>query len=197
MNKTYTTKRNHSSSSPFHWQSSHTPTVRRKSVPRDHERERSPAQKSPNRLNYKSEFPLQGTLSPSPRMVSPSSPGHASFLSPRPKRAKQGNPHRDLKRKMVFNLHHEIQKPIHTTVLEEISDLERITSICLSTLHSMMENKAHRKYLHHMNNNNSSDLFQYLPHSVTWNTTTNAKNFHYGKGKNQGPRDSSHTFQTK
>ncbi|RUS77347.1 hypothetical protein EGW08_014901, partial [Elysia chlorotica] len=61
--------------------------------------------------------------------------------------------HRDLKRKMVFDLHKEINKPTHTTHLEEISDIDKITDICFSNLRLMMENKKHRKYLHHMNNN--------------------------------------------
>ncbi|KAK3797523.1 hypothetical protein RRG08_054554 [Elysia crispata] len=61
--------------------------------------------------------------------------------------------HRDLKRKMVFDLHKEINKSTHTTHLEEISDMDKITDICFSNLRLMMENKKHRKYLHHMNNN--------------------------------------------
>uniref|UniRef100_A0A2C9LSX0 Uncharacterized protein n=1 Tax=Biomphalaria glabrata TaxID=6526 RepID=A0A2C9LSX0_BIOGL len=61
--------------------------------------------------------------------------------------------HKDLKRKMVFDLHKEVKKGVNTTVLEEISDMDRITDICMTTLKSMMDSKKHRKYLHHMNNN--------------------------------------------
>ncbi|CAL1533279.1 unnamed protein product [Lymnaea stagnalis] len=72
-----------------------------------------------------------------------------------PKSSKHGTvgKHKDLKRKMVFDLHKEIKKGINTTSLEEISDMERITEICLATLKSMMDSKKYRKYLHHMNNN--------------------------------------------
>ncbi|GFN74991.1 hypothetical protein PoB_000149700, partial [Plakobranchus ocellatus] len=61
--------------------------------------------------------------------------------------------HKDLRRKMVFDLHKEIDKSAHTTHLEEISDMDKITDICFNNLRVMMENKKHRKFLHHMNNN--------------------------------------------
>ncbi|BFZ13356.1 hypothetical protein BsWGS_16394 [Bradybaena similaris] len=57
----------------------------------------------------------------------------------------------DLKRKTVFILHEEIRKSPSVIVLEEISDMGRITELCMTTLKSMMESKRHRKFLYHMN----------------------------------------------
>ncbi|CAG5126524.1 unnamed protein product [Candidula unifasciata] len=68
----------------------------------------------------------------------------------------------DLRRKMVFVLHDEIKKSPCTTTLEEITDLDKITEMCMTTLRSMMEHKKYRKYLHHMNNNNSLPWYNYL-----------------------------------
>ncbi|GFS06519.1 hypothetical protein ElyMa_001226600 [Elysia marginata] len=90
--------------------------------------------------------------------------------------------HRDLKRKMVFDLHKEINKSTHTTHLEEISDMDKITDICFSNLRVMMENKKHRKYLHHMNNNAVVVMNSFLQPGVT----LNSRNF----TNNSGIKDS-------
>ncbi|XP_059169641.1 uncharacterized protein LOC131951296 isoform X2 [Physella acuta] len=79
---------------------------------------------------------------------------------------------KDLKRKMVFDLHEEMKKNAYTTTLEEISDMDRITEICLTTLKSMMESKKHRKYLHHMNNN-ALTLYPTATPTDSWNNLTN------------------------
>ncbi|BFZ13354.1 hypothetical protein BsWGS_16393 [Bradybaena similaris] len=67
-----------------------------------------------------------------------------------------------LRRKMIFILHDEVKKSPCATTLEEISDLERITEMCLITLRSMMEHKKYRKFLHHMNNNNCLPWYNQL-----------------------------------
>lgn len=171
MSKVFATKRNRSHDLRHLSHQQHTPSAsRRKSLPRESERERSPP-----RPNYMSEFPLQDSLTQANGSVRRVSSPDYHVLSPREKRRTVLR-HRDLKRKFVFDLHDEIQKPIHTTVLEEISDLDRITAICTSTLHAMMNNKTQRKYLHHINNSNNTALYLHLPNSVTWNTTHNSNN---------------------
>ena len=45
--------------------------------------------------------------------------------------------HRDLKRKMVFDLHKEINKSTHTTHLEEISDMDKWVLYMLTCFISM------------------------------------------------------------
>jgi len=171
MSKVFATKRNRSHDPRNPSQHPHTPSSRRKSLPRESEHH----ERSPPRASYMSEFPLQDSLTHSnPSLRRSGSPDY-HVLSPREKRRTVLR-HRDLKRKFVFDLHDEIQKPIHTTVLEEISDLERITAICTSTLHAMMNNKTQRKYLHHINNSNNTTLYVNLPRSVIWNTTQNSNN---------------------
>jgi len=149
MSKTYIFKRNRSQDV---WRPvQQTPTSRRRSLTRERPESRSGG--------YKSEFPLHESLTRSSDTIgtggSPSMRRMSASHSPNDRGKLQR--HRDLKRKFIFQLHDEIEKPIHTTVLEEISDLDRITSICLSTLHQMMENKHQRKFLHHMNITNNSN----------------------------------------
>lgn len=192
MSKTFIFKRNRSQDM---WRPvQQTPNSRRRSLTRERE-------SSSTRAGvYKSEFPLHesltrssdtiGTqLSPSMRRVgSSSSPGERHKLQR----------HRDLKRKFIFQLHEEIEKPIHTTVLEEISDLDRITSICLSTLHQMMENKHQRKFLHHMNisNNNNSYFDKDKSDNSSAGTTLKGKK-NYDKLTSEIPeRQDSKTNQT-
>jgi len=150
MSKTYIFKRNRSQDV---WRPvQQTPTSRRRSLTRERPESRSGGV-------YKSEFPLHESLTRSSDTIgtggSPSMRRMSASHSPNDRGKLQR--HRDLKRKFIFQLHDEIEKPIHTTVLEEISDLDRITSICLSTLHQMMENKHQRKFLHHMNITNNSN----------------------------------------
>jgi len=158
------TKRNRSQDmwSPYN----STPSTRRKSFPRATNDSR---ERSPGRVGYKSEFPLQESIVNGIGNARNSSPG-----SPSSRRHRSGQRHSDLKRKLVFDLHHEIQKPIHTITLEEISDMERITAICMTTLKAMMENKTHRKFLHHMNNNNSTMLYIPTLGSIPLNTSSNS-----------------------
>ncbi|XP_005103802.2 uncharacterized protein LOC101861673 [Aplysia californica] len=164
MNKGFGFKRNRSHDAWNQLQPS--PTMRRKSLPRD-------VEYGTFRPTYKSEFPLNDSLlqgigqdtlsfSPSLRRLTPTSyEAVRATTSPGKKGTRAPYRHRDLRRKFEFILHSEIQKSVHTTPLEEISDIDRITAICESTLSSMMQNKVHRQYLHHMNNNNSTCQLRY------------------------------------
>jgi len=147
MSKAFVNRRNrsHDAWNPFQ----RTPSTRRKSLPRDVERERSPA-----RPSYKSEFPVPDSLSPrsgSPRgRISPS-----SFENANKEKSRQLLRHRDLKRKLVFDLHHEIQKPIHTTLLEEISDIDRL-AIRLNIVKTRVKIKKKNRRKKNPNNNQTS-----------------------------------------
>lgn len=158
MKKTLSFRRNHSHDTWSPYPSPPT-SSRRKSLPRD--------EYTSIRSVYKSEFPLHSTLGK--ESDSPAVRRRSSSKDPRP-----AHRNRDLKRKFIFDLHAEIKKPIHTITLEEISDIERITDICLGTLSSMMDNKTHRKYLHHMNNSNSASEGRQSPQFIHQNTTMNS-----------------------
>ncbi|KAK0062649.1 hypothetical protein Bpfe_007854 [Biomphalaria pfeifferi] len=151
MSKSFMLKRH---TSPDSMISPRTPETRTKSLPRD-------TTSLYGSHYHRSEFGLDGSLSRCPVHDSPRVPGYQmmetdiggpSCLKTTSKLSGTCK-HKDLKRKMVFDLHKEVKKGVNTTVLEEISDMDRITDICMTTLKSMMDSKKHRKYLHHMNNN--------------------------------------------